>query len=299
MADIIGEISRRKDERNASILAHNYQPGQIQDIADLVGDSLELSRAASNMGSEVLIFCGVDFMAETASILSPEKAVIQPASGASCPMAHMITAEQLREMKAIYPDAAVVCYVNSTAEVKAESDVCCTSANGIKVANSLDEDQIIFVPDRNLAAYVARHSRKEIIPWNGFCYIHDSFTPEEVLKAKRLHPRAEIMVHPECRPEVLDLADGVFSTAGMAKHAKESPVQEFIIGTEMGMLYRLEKENPSKQFYPLSKGAICRDMKKTSLEQVLQSLETLGPRVTVPKDIADRARKAIERMISI
>jgi quinolinate synthase len=299
MIQTIEEISRLKREKNAVILAHNYQPGEIQEIADLVGDSLELSRAAAKLEAKIIVFCGVDFMAETAAILSPEKTVLQPARGASCPMAHMITPDQLRELKAIYPDAAVVCYVNSTAGVKAESDICCTSANGVQVVNSLDQKQVIFVPDKNLASYVSRFTDKEIIPWNGYCYVHDHFTREDVLAAKRLHPRAEILVHPECRPEVVDLADRVFSTAGMSKYAKSSQVEEFIIGTEVGMLYRLQKENSGKKFYPLSESAVCKDMKKTDLGQVEKSLETLEPKVTVPKDIAQRARKAIERMLSI
>ncbi len=299
MNQTIEEISRLKEEKSAVILAHNYQPGEIQEIADLVGDSLELSRAAARLESKVIVFCGVDFMAETACILSPEKTVLQPARGASCPMAHMITPDQLRELKAIYPDAAVVCYVNSTAGVKAESDICCTSANGVQVVNSLVEKQVIFVPDKNLASYVSRFTGKEIIPWNGFCYVHDSFTREDVLASKRIHSRAEILVHPECRPEVVDLADRVFSTAGMGKYAKTSSVEEFIIGTEVGMLYRLKKECPEKRFYPLKENAICRDMKKSGLEQVKRSLETLEPKVTVPRDVADRARKAIERMLSV
>lgn len=296
---VIDEILRLKNERKAVILAHNYQPGPVQDIADLTGDSLELSRAAAKLDSEVIIFCGVDFMAETAAILSPQKKVVLPEKGAWCPMAHMITPDQLRDIKAVYPEAAVVCYVNSTAEVKAQSDICCTSANGVQVVNSLDEKEVIFVPDRNLASYVSRHTTKKIIPWDGYCYVHDRFTPEEVEAARKLHPQAEVLVHPECRAAVIDAADYAFSTSGMGRHAKTSPVREFIIGTEVGMIYRLKKDNPDKEFYPLSDKAVCQNMKKTNLEKVLRALETLEPRVTVSEEIAIRARKSIERMLSV
>ncbi len=296
---MIEEILALKKERNAVILAHNYQVPEVQDVADLVGDSLELSRAAARLDASVIVFCGVDFMAETAAILSPQKRVVLPAKDAWCPMAHMITPEQLREMKALYPDAATVCYVNSTAEVKAESDVCCTSANGVQVVNSLEENKVIFVPDRNLAAYVSRFTKKQIIPWNGYCYVHDRFTPDEVKAARKLHPNAEVLVHPECRPEVIDAADYVYSTSGMGKHARTSAAKEFIIGTELGMLYRLKKDNPKKEFYPLSEKAICQNMKKTSLDKVLRALQTLEPRVTVPEEIANRARKSIERMLTV
>jgi quinolinate synthase len=293
------EISYLKKELNAIILAHNYQVSSVQNAADFVGDSLELSRTAANMNCDVIIFCGVDFMAETAAILSPQKTVILPEPTASCPMAQMITADQLKNARELYPDAAVVCYVNSTAEVKAESDVCCTSANAISVVNSLSQKQVIFVPDENLARYVAKYTNKDIIPWNGYCYVHSQFKPEEVLEARRLHPNAEILVYPECRPEVIDLADYVYSTSGMGKHAKASEAAEFIIGTEVGLLYRLEKENPSKKFYPLSEKAICQNMKKTNLEKVLNALQTLQPRVMVQEDIARRAKRSIEGMLAI
>jgi quinolinate synthase len=296
---MIEEIFALKKELNAVILAHNYQPGTIQEVADLVGDSLELSRAAAKMESEVIIFCGVDFMAETAAILSPEKEVILPEISAFCPMARMITPKQLRDVKGIYPEAAVVCYVNSSAEVKAESDICCTSANGVNVVKSLKEDQVIFVPDKNLANYVARYVQKRIIPWDGYCYVHDQLRPNEVLESKKFHPQAEILVHPECRPEVIDLADHVCSTSGMTQHAKSSQVKEFIIGTEIGMLYRLKKDNPKKEFYPLSEKAVCENMRKTTLEKVLNALATLEPRVVVQKEIADRARVAIARMLAV
>ena len=296
---MIEEIQALKKERRATILAHNYQLPEVQDVADLVGDSLELSRAAARLDSDVIIFCGVDFMAETAAILSPHKCVVIPEKGAWCPMAHMITPDQLADLKALNPGAAVVCYVNSTAEIKAKSDICCTSANGVQVVNSLPNKEVIFVPDRNLAAYVALHTDKKIIPWNGYCYVHDHFTPAEVQDARAIHPGAEVLVHPECRPEVIDQADFVYSTAGMGKHALASQAREFIIGTEVGMIYRLKKENPSKEFYPLSEKAICQNMKKTTLEKVLKALQTLEPRVTVPEEVAARARVAIERMLAV
>lgn len=296
---MIEEIQALKKERRATILAHNYQLPEVQDVADLVGDSLELSRAAARLDSEVIIFCGVDFMAETAAILSPHKCVVIPEKGAWCPMAHMITPDQLADLKALNPGAAVVCYVNSTAEIKAKSDICCTSANGVQVVNSLAQKEVIFVPDRNLAAYVARHTDKKIIPWNGYCYVHDHFTPEEVRAARALHPGAEVLVHPECRPEVIDQADFVYSTAGMGKHALASQAREFIIGTEVGMIYRLKKENPEKEFYPLSENAVCQNMKKTTLEKVLRALQTLEPRVIVPEEVATNARRAIERMLAV
>ena len=296
---MIQDILALKKERHATILAHNYQIPEVQDVADLVGDSLELSRAAARLDTEVIIFCGVDFMAETAAILSPQKKVVLPEKGAWCPMAHMITPEQLCDLKIIHPEAAVVCYVNSTAEIKAMSDVCCTSANGVQVVNSLSEKEVIFVPDRNLAAYVARHTDKKIIPWNGYCYVHDHLTAEEVQVARAEHPGAEVLVHPECRPEVIDQADFTYSTAGMGKHAKASSSKEFIIGTEAGMIYRLKKENPEKEFYPLSKNAICQNMKKTDLSKVLRALQTLQSQVTVPEEIAVKARLSIERMLTV
>jgi quinolinate synthase len=296
---MIEEISRLKEDLGAIILAHNYQPGPVQNLADLVGDSLELSRAAARLDCDVIIFCGVDFMAETAAILSPDKRVILPAAEAWCPMAHMIAAEDLRDLKSAYPEAAVVCYVNSTAESKAESDICCTSANGIKVVNSLDEEEVIFVPDRNLGDYVSGHTDKTVIKWDGYCYVHDRFTPEEVKAARLAHPGAEVLVHPECRPGVIDLADHVCSTSGMGRRAKASGAEEFVIGTEVGMIYRLEKENPGKRFYPLSSRAICTNMKKTTPEKVLQALRTLEPRVVVAEETARLARRSIERMLSL
>jgi quinolinate synthase len=293
------EILRLKKDQHAIILAHNYQTADVQDIADLTGDSLELSRAAATMDGDVIVFCGVDFMAETAAIISPEKTVLLPANDACCPMADMITADELKLVKSRHPEAAVVCYVNTTAEVKAESDICCTSSNAVKVVNSLQEDQIIFVPDRNLGLYTQRFTKKEILPWEGFCTVHDRITPDHVRKAHDLHPDAVILVHPECRPEVIDLADHVASTSGIIRYVCESPKKEFIIGTEIGILHRLRKDCPAKKCYPLSPAAICSNMKKTDLNKVRNALISLQPRITVPEEIAHRARCAIERMLAV
>lgn len=296
---IIEKIIALKEERDAIILAHNYQEGPVQDVADLIGDSLELSKAAASLKGSVIVFCGVDFMAETAAILSPQKKVLLPARDAGCPMAEMVTAEEIRSARAQFPDAAVVAYVNTSAEVKAESDICCTSANAVKVVNSLDEDRVLFVPDRNLARYVARFTTKQVIPWEGYCYVHDLMTVEDVALARQGHPGAEVIVHPECRPDVIDAADHVYSTSGMIRHVCEGNKPAYIIGTEIGILYRMQKECPGKACYPLSYRAVCSNMKKTSLSLVLQSLETLAPRVTVPEHIASRAVKAINRMLAL
>jgi quinolinate synthase len=298
-AALIEGIRALKEERDAIILAHNYQAGPVQDIADLTGDSLELSRAAASMEGEVIVFCGVDFMAETAAILSPEKRVLLPAGDACCPMAEMVTAGEVRAIRERYPGAAVVAYVNTTAEVKAESDICCTSANAVQVVNSLDADRVIFLPDRNLALYAARFSEKEVIPWDGYCIVHDRYTPAEVQAARARHPGAELIVHPECRPGIIDLADGVYSTSGIIRHACTGPGKEFIIGTEVGILHRLGKECPGKRCYPLSAKAVCMNMKKTDLQKVYNALERMEPQVTVPDEIARRARKAIDRMLAV
>ena len=293
------EILRLKEERHAIILAHNYQPSEVQDIADLTGDSLELSRAAATMDGDIIVFCGVDFMAETAAVISPDKIVLLPAKDACCPMAEMITADELNIVKSRYPDAAVVCYVNTTAKVKAVSDICCTSSNAVKVVNSVQEEQVIFVPDRNLGLYVQRFTKKEILPWEGFCVVHDQISPAHVHEAQAHHPGAIILVHPECRPEVIDLADHVASTSGIIRHVCDSGEKEFIIGTEIGILHRLSRECPSKKCFPLSQAAVCRNMKKTDLKKVRDSLITLQPRITVPKKIADQARRAIEKMLAL
>lgn len=293
------EILALKEKRDAIILAHNYQRPEVQDIADLTGDSLELARAAAAMEGEVIVFCGVDFMAETAAILAPEKTVLLPAPDACCPMAEMVTADELRFARARHPGAAVVCYVNTTAGVKAESDICCTSANAIDVVNSLEEERLIFVPDKNLGRYAARFTKKEILPWEGFCLVHDRYTPADVARAKEAHPGAIVLVHPECRPEVIDLADHVASTSGIVRYVRTSPGTEFIIGTETGILHRLAKECPGKHCFPLSDKAICVNMKKTTLAHVRDALVTGQPSITVPEEIASRARRAIERMLAL
>ncbi len=296
---LIKEIRELKAERNAILLVHNYQPDEIQDIADLTGDSLELSRAAATMEGDVIVFCGVDFMAETAAILSPEKTVLLPAGDANCPMAEMVGVDELRRVKKEHPAAAVVCYVNSSAEIKAESDFCCTSSNAVKVVNAVEQDEIIFVPDKNLGRYAQRFTNKKILPWEGFCYVHDRITPDQVRQAREAYPDAVLLVHPECRPEIIDMADHVASTSGIIKEVCSSKAYDFIIGTEVGILHRLGKECPQKHCYPLVSAAICHNMKKTDLTKVRDSLATLAPRITVPKEIADRARGAIERMLAV
>lgn len=293
------EILALKQEKNAVILAHNYQIGEVQDIADIVGDSLELARAAAKRREDIIVFCGVDFMAETAAILSPDKTVLLPATDACCPMAEMITAPGLEIVKSRYPDAAVVCYVNTSAEVKAESDICCTSANAVSVVNSVRQDQVIFVPDRNLARYVARFTDKEVLPWEGFCIVHDQITAEHVINAQKQYPGAKVLVHPECRPEVIDLADDVASTSGILRFVCESQDNEFIIGTETGILHRINRMCPGKRCHPLSDAAICRNMKKTDLVKVRDALAHLRPVITVSENVAGRARSAIDRMLAV
>ena len=296
---MIEKIKSLAKEKNAIILVHNYEPPEIQDIADLCGDSLELSIKASKTDADVILFCGVHFMAETACILSPEKTVLLPKQDAGCPMADMITPAALTAKLEELPPMPVVTYVNSPASVKALSTICCTSANAIKVVNSLPDDEILMAPDRNLAQYTAAHTDKKIHYWNGCCPIHDRLTAQEVLKARQDHPDALLMAHPECRPEVLDLADVVVSTSGMIRHAAESTSPEYIVGTENGLLHPLQKGNPGKTFYPLSESMICPDMKKITLEDVARSLEFMGGVVKVPDEIRVPALKAVERMINL
>lgn len=286
-------------KRKAIMLAHNYQPPEIQDIADLCGDSLELSIKASITDAEVILFCGVTFMAETASVLSPEKRVLLPRKDAGCPMADMVTPVQLKAKLAGLPSMPVVTYVNSSASVKAMSTICCTSANAVEVVNSLEAEEILMIPDRNLAQYTASKTNKKIHLWNGYCPFHDSLTPEDVQKAKKMHPDALFMAHPECRPEVLELADAIASTSGMIRYAGESDSLSFIVGTEIGMLYPLKKANPGKEFYPASKDMLCDDMKKISLDDIIRSLETMEGEVKVPEDIRLPALKAVQGMIDL
>ncbi len=299
------DIRRLKKKLNAVILAHNYQLGEVQDIADFVGDSLDLSRKAAETAADVIVFCGVHFMAETAAILSPKKTVIMPDPDAGCPMADMITGDELREEKKKYPDATVVTYVNSSAEVKAESDWCCTSANAVGIVKATGTAKILFTPDKYLGAYVASQvPDKEFILWNGFCPTHARIMAADIAKRREEHPGAPVMVHPECRPETIAAADEVLSTGGMIKFAKESAAREIIVGTEVGIIYRLKKENPDKDFYPVTELAVCPNMKKTDLPKVKESMEMLAAGDTshvikVRGDIAARARRAIDRMLSV
>lgn len=298
-SEVAARIEQLKKERNAVILAHNYQIGEVQDVADFLGDSLQLSQEAARLEEKIILFCGVHFMAETAAILSPDKTVLMPDLQAGCPMADMITASELRDWKKQYPEAKVVSYVNTSAEVKAESDICCTSSNAVQVVESLEGEEILFVPDKNLAAYVARFTKKRIIPWDGYCYVHNNITLGHVKEKKEQYPEAEVWVHPECRPEVIDLADKVLSTGKMIKQAKVTEKTDILIGTESGIIYRMKKENPEKNFYPIKELAHCSNMKKITLQKVLMSLEDMKYRVEVPQDISLRAKGAIEKMIMI
>lgn len=296
--EIIEDIQRLKKEMDAVFLVHNYQRGEIQDLADYLGDSLGLSRIANEIPHPVIVFCGVRFMAETAKILSPEKTVLLPRSDAGCPMASMVDAEGLKALKENHPKAMVVTYVNSTAEVKAESDVCCTSANAVKVVQNVEAEEIIFTPDKNLAAWVQRFTDKKIIPWEGYCYVHQRFTKNEVLRAKEAHPDALLVVHPECPPEVIDVADEVLSTSGMVKIARESKVKTFLLGTEEGMLYRLKKENPDKNFFSAGTAKMCKGMKQTHLEDLHNALLKKQYPMELPVQVIDRARSALEKMLN-
>ncbi len=326
MADLdplIKKILILKEKKKAIILAHNYQREEVQDLADFTGDSLELSRTAASIQCDVIVFCGVNFMAESASILSPEKTVLLPEITACCPMADMVTVSgarelrtdfpgykftdgyiypaefTLRDMKKLHPGVPVVAYVNTTADVKAESDICCTSANGVRIVESLDADKVICVPDRNLARWIARNTKKEIIAWDGFCHVHDRATADDVKTAKHNHPDALVVSHPECRMEVLEISDHVTSTSGMLRFAKASGAKEFIIGTETGLLHRLRKENPDKTFYPLRKDMVCPNMKKTGLPSIVRVLETMTNVIKVPEGIRVPAKKALDKMLEV
>ena len=298
-ARLIEKIHSLKKRRDAIILAHNYQLGEVQDIADFAGDSLELSQDAAKSNAAVIVFCGVHFMAETTSILCPDKIVLLPDINSGCLMADMITADRLREKKKENPMAKVVCYVNSPAEVKAESDICCTSANAVKVVESLAAREILFVPDQYLGHYVSTKTNKKMILWPGFCPTHVRIKPEHITQLKQEYPQAKVVVHPECRPEVIVLADEVLSTGGMCKYAHRNDVKEMIVGTEIGMIHRLRKENPSKKFIPVSEQAICPDMKLITLEKVLRSLEDMAPKVRVPEEIRVKAKIAVDKMLEI
>lgn len=297
---LMDRIKSLLQERRAILLAHNYQRPEVQDLADLCGDSLELSIKASRTDAAVIVFCGVHFMAETASILCPDKRVILPVFDAGCPMADMINARQLKEKKREMPGVVVISYVNTTAEVKAESDICCTSANAVQVVNSVDPTVRIFMtPDKNLAQYTQKHTRRNIAYWDGYCPIHNSLTVAQVRKVQSAHPEARFLAHPECPPEVLDLADEVKSTSGMIAYARDSRHREFIIGTEVGILHPLSKANPGKRFFPADPNMVCPDMKKIGLKEILSALESLGPEVKVPEEIRVRAKGAVDRMLAV
>ena len=293
-------IQKLKEEKDAIILAHNYQIGEVQDIADFVGDSLQLSIEASKVTNSIIIFCGVHFMAETAKILNPDKMVLLPDSNAGCPMADMITADQLRGLKEKHPGAAVICYVNSTAEVKALSDICCTSSNAIKVVESIPEGKdIIFIPDKYLGSYVQEKTGRKMIFWNGYCPTHIRINAKQIIELKKKHLDSEVIVHPENTPEVIEVADRVESTGGMLKYMKNSNNKSFIVGTEVGIIHRLKKENPDKEFIPAFAKAVCPNMKLTDLEKILWALEGEETKIEVPEEIAVKAKSAIDRMIAL
>ncbi len=299
-ARLIEEILHLKKDRNAIILAHNYQLGEIQDIADFVGDSLELSQKAAQTGAAVIVFCGVHFMAETASILCPDKRVLLPDLQAGCPMANMVTVEGLRQKKEEYPEVTVVCYVNSTADVKAESDVCCTSANAVKIVRNLPEQgRILFVPDQYLGYFVSDKTGREMILWPGFCPTHARIRSQDIIRLKQEYPQAKVVVHPECTPEVTALADEVLSTGGICRFVHDTAAVDIIVGTEIGILHRLRKENPDKRFIPASEQAVCPRMKLITLENVLWSLQEMAPEVKVPEEIRLRAKSAVDRMLEV
>ncbi len=296
---LIEEIKKLKAERNAVILSHFYTRREIQEVADFIGDSLSLCKAAVNSKADVIVFAGVHFMAESASIISPEKTVLLPVPDAGCPMADMVTAESLRDAKEKHPDAAVVCYVNSSAAVKAESDICCTSANAINVVNSIESREILFIPDRNLGAFVSLHTEKKIHLWPGYCHVHDNISNENIQELQKLHPDAEFLAHPECRPEVLSFADRILSTSGIVREVGSSGSTEFIIGTEREIVRSLKREYPDKKFYPASEKAFCYNMKKITLEAILNSLQNMEYDIHVPEHIRVKARKALDRMLEI
>jgi quinolinate synthase len=296
---ILSEIEELRRERRAIILVHNYQRREVQSIADYLGDSLGLARQAQSTDAEVIVFCGVHFMAETANILCPDKTTLLPEPEAGCPLADTITAEDVRRLRAEHPNAVVVTYVNSSAEVKAESDYCCTSGNAVQVVQAIEAGEVIFAPDRNLGRYVQRVTGRNLIVWDGCCPIHDRITREQIENLKASYPEAAFVAHPECREEVLQLADEVTSTSGIYEFARRSSAREIIIGSEAGMLYRLERDNPDKAFFFPSEDALCPNMKLITLKKVARSLRSLEPRVQVPDHVRDRALRAVERMVSI
>ena len=300
MDNIKEDIRALKAERNAVILAHNYERAEVQDIADFTGDSLELARKATQVQADVIVFCGVYFMAETAAILNPEKTVLIPDASAGCPMADMITGEQLRALKAEHPGALAVCYVNSTAEVKAECDICVTSGNAERVMATLPKGrEVLFVPDRHLGGYIAGKRGETYVLWPGYCPTHARLTAGRIAAARAAHPGAPVLVHPECAKDVRDAADACLSTGGMCAYARTSDAKEIVVGTEVGILHRLRMENPEKTFHPVDEATLCPNMKKVTLEKVRDCMRDMSPRVTVPEGIAVRARRAIDAMLAV
>lgn len=293
------ELRQLAKKKNALVIAHNYQRPEVQDVADFVGDSLELSRTAAGTDADIILFCGVHFMAETAHILSPDKKVLLAEIRAGCPMADMITAEDVRRLKQQYPEALVVAYVNTSAAVKAETDICCTSANAATIISKLPQDQeIIFVPDRNLGLYVEKKTGRKLIKWDGWCPTHELIQAEDIQRSKTEHPEALVVAHPECLPEVQELADAIESTSGMIRYAKASPAKEFIIATEMGLNYRLKKENPDKEFYAPTRKALCPNMKMTTLSKAIQTLKEERYEIRLDEETRQRALAAVEAMVS-
>lgn len=297
--ELKNEIRRLARERDALIMAHFYQRDEIQEIADISGDSLAMAIEAARTERKIIVLCGVHFMAESAAILAPDKMVLLPRTEAGCPMADMVTVEKLREMKARLPGRPVVTYVNSSAAVKAESDICCTSANAVRVVNSLEAEEVILVPDRNLGRYIAANTDKKCYFWEGYCPYHDQLPEEDVLAAKERYPNALFLAHPECRPQILQLADHIASTSGIIDYVGKSPARQFILGTEAGILFRLRQENPDKEFIMPNSLLFCQSMKHVTLEDVLKCLQTLSPQVTVPEEISRGARQALERMLAV
>jgi len=292
-------IIRLKSELNAIIMAHNYQRPEVQDIADITGDSLELARQATGMDASVLVVCGVRFMAESAAILNPSRTVLLSEDTAGCPMADMLNIDDLKNWRKRYPGATVVCYINSSAEVKAESDYCCTSANALQVVDAIPNDEILFIPDQNLGYHISTMTRKRIILYPGYCPVHHRLSSKHVIKAKQEHPDSVVLVHPECRAEVVEQADAVLSTSQMSRYAATSTAKTFLIGTEAGLVYRLQKDHPDKKFFVISPSLICPDMKKTTLESILMTMKLNRNVVTVPEEISSRAKLSLDRMLSV
>lgn len=299
MNQLVRDINRLKKEKNAIILVHNYQRPEIYEVADLLGDSLELAKKAAETDKDIIVFCGVHFMAETAKMLNPKKKVLLPEIDAGCPMADMVKPGDVESLRKKYPKAAVACYINTTAATKALCDICVTSANAVKVINSLEEDEVIFLPDKNLAKYVAKNTKKKIIPFDGFCHVHHTFQLSRLKIAKEQHPEAEVIAHPECPEEILNEADYITSTSGMIIASRESKAKELLIATELGMIERLKREVPGKTFYSAGSIRVCPNMKKTFLESVYNALKEEKYEIKVSKEIADKAIKCVDRMLKV